>query len=89
MVLSAFNILMIGTALSFQYIGTMELLILIGLVALLMNTMLWLYDVRQVIVQSQPLIVEEDSEKIYQLHDHAREVAEEALQQYEEKQHQN
>ena len=89
MVLSAFNILMIGTALSFQYIGTVELLILIGLVALLMNTMLWLYDVRQVIVQSQPLIVEEDSEKVYQLHDHAREVAEEALQQYEEKQHQN
>jgi len=89
MVLSSFNILMIGAALSFQHIGTIELLILIALVALLMNTMLWLYDVRQVIVQSQPLVVEEDNEKIYQLRDHAREVAEEALQQYEEKQHQN
>ncbi len=78
--LSGFNILMIGTALSFQHIGTIELLLLIGLLALLMNTMLWLYDVRQVI--GQP-------EKAYQLRDHAREVAEEALQQYEEKQHQN
>ncbi|SEL46094.1 glycosyltransferase family 4 protein [Parapedobacter koreensis] len=88
-VLSSFNILMIGTALSFQHIGTIELLILIALIALLMNTMLWLYDVRQVIARTQPLIVEEDNEKIYQLRDHAREVAEEALQQYEEKQHQN
>ncbi|MBK1440527.1 undecaprenyl/decaprenyl-phosphate alpha-N-acetylglucosaminyl 1-phosphate transferase [Parapedobacter sp. ISTM3] len=87
--LSSFNVLMIGTALSFQHIGTIELLILIALIALLMNTMLWLYDVRQVIARAQPLIVEEDHEKIYQLRDHAREVAEEALQQYEEKQHQN
>lgn len=78
--LSGFNVLMIGTALSFQHVGTVELLILISLVALLMNTMLWLYDVRQVV--NQP-------EKAYQLRDHAREVAEEALQQYEEKQHQN
>ena len=87
--LSSFNVLMIGTALSFQQIGTVELLILIGLVALLLNTVLWLYDVRQAIVQSQTLVVEEDHEKVYQLRDHAREVAEEALQQYEEKQHQN
>ncbi len=87
--LSSFNVLMIATALSFQHIGTVELLILIGLIALLMNTMLWLYDVRQALVQSQALIVEEDQEKIFQLRDHAREVAEEALQQYEEKQHQN
>ncbi|WP_257670760.1 glycosyltransferase family 4 protein [Parapedobacter tibetensis] len=89
LVLSSFNVLMIGIALSFQQIGTVELLILIGLVALLMNSMLWLYDVRQVIVQPPTLVVEEDEEKIYQLRDHAREVAEEALQQYEEKQHQN
>lgn len=88
LILSAFNILMIGTALSFQFIGTIELLILIGLVALLMNSMLWLYDVRQVIVRSHSLAMQED-EKIYPLRDHAREVAEEALQQYEEKQHQN
>ena len=86
--LSAFNVLMIGTALSFQFIGTVELLILIGLTALLMNTMLWLYDVRQVIVRSQS-VATEDNEKLYPLRDHAREVAEEALQQYEEKQHQN
>lgn len=86
--LSAFNILIIGTALSFQFIGTMELLILIGLVALLMNSMLWLYDVRRVIARSNvPALQEED--EIYPLRDHAREVAEEALQQYEEKQHQN
>jgi len=88
LVLSAFNILMIGTALSFQFIGTLELLILIGLVALLMNTMLWLYDVRQVIVRSNTAILEDDGD-VYPLRDHAREVAEEALQQYEEKQHQN
>lgn len=88
LVLSAFNILMIGTALSFQFIGTVELLILIGLAALLMNTMLWLYDVRQVIVRSQSLVAEDNNEP-YPLRDHAREVAEEALQQYEEKQHQN
>ena len=88
LVLSGFNLLIIGTALSFQFIETVELLILIGLVALLMNTMLWLYDVRQVIVRSQ-LLGEEEEEKIYPLRDHAREVAEEALQQYEEKQHQN
>jgi len=88
LVLSAFNILMIGTALSFQFIGTVELLILIGLVALLMNTMLWLYDVRQVIARTQTVAIDED-DKIYPLRDHAREVAEEALQQYEEKQHQN
>ena len=87
LVLSAFNIVMIGTALSFHFIGTMELLILIGIVALLMNTMLWLYDVRQVIARSQSLM--EDDKRIYPLRDHAREVAEEALQQYEEKQHQN
>src|SRR3546814_434869 len=87
LVLSAFNIVMIGTALSFHFIGTVELLILIGLVALLMNTMLWLYDVRQVIARSQ-VVVGED-ERIYPLRDHAREVAEEALQQYEEKPHQN
>ncbi|MFB2118129.1 glycosyltransferase family 4 protein [Parapedobacter sp. 2B3] len=87
LVLSTFNIVMIGTALSFQFIGTVELLILIGLLALLMNTMLWLYDVRQVI-RSQSLVLDND-EKIYPLRDHAREVAEEALQQYEEKQHQN
>ncbi|MFC3198517.1 glycosyltransferase family 4 protein [Parapedobacter deserti] len=89
LVLSGFNVLIIGTALSFQHIGTIELLLLIALVALVMNTMLWLYDVRQVISQSQPLLVEEDKENVYQLRDHAREVAEEALQQYEEKQHQN
>src|SRR5690606_29700694 len=87
--LSSFNILMIGTALTFQHIGTIELLLLIALTALLMNTMLWLYDVRQAIGRAEPLVVEEDNEKIYQLRDHAREVAEEALQQYEEKQHQN
>lgn len=86
--LSAFNIVMIGTALSFQFIGTVELLILIGLVALMMNTMLWLYDVRQVIARSQSVGLEDDK-TIYPLRDHAREVAEEALQQYEEKQHQN
>ncbi len=84
--LSAFNILIIGTALTFHFIGTLELLILIGLVALLMNTMLWLYDVRQVIARSQSVV---SDEKMYPLRDHAREVAEEALQQYEEKQHQN
>jgi len=88
-VLSSFNVLMIGTALTFQQIGTIELLLLIAITALLMNTMLWLYDVRQAIGQAQPLLVNEDSEKIYPLRDHAREVAEEALQQYEEKQHQN
>jgi UDP-N-acetylmuramyl pentapeptide phosphotransferase/UDP-N-acetylglucosamine-1-phosphate transferase len=89
LVLSSFNILMIGTALSFQHIGTIELLILIALIALLTNTMLWLYDVRQVIIQPQAIAVKDDGDKIYQLRDHAREVAEEALQQYEEKQHQN
>lgn len=86
--LSSFNVLMIGTALSFQFIGNVELLILIGLVALLMNSMLWLYDVRQVIARSHALAADENSE-LYPLRDHAREVAEEALQQYEEKQHQN
>lgn len=88
LVLSAFNIVMIGTALSFHFIGTVELLILIGLIALVMNAMLWLYDVRQAIARSQSVAVEND-EKRYPLRDHAREVAEEALQQYEEKQHQN
>ena len=79
--LSGFNILMIATALTFQHIGTIELLVLIALCTLFMNTMLWLYDVRQAIGRTappQPLIV-----------DNARKVAEEALQQYEEKQHQN
>lgn len=90
LVLSGFNLLIIGFALTFQHIGTIELLLFIGLMALLMNTMLWLYDVRQAIVQSHTTAVEEeDTEKIYQLRDHAREVAEEALQQYEERQHQN
>src|SRR5690606_6637554 len=87
LVLSAFNMVMIGTALSFQFIGTVELLILIGLVALLLNTMLWLYDVRQVIVRSQA-VGAKDAEAISPLRDPAREVAGEALQQYEEKQHQ-
>ena len=89
LVLAAFNVVMIGTALTFQFIGTVELLILIGLVALLMNSMLWLYDVRQVIVRSQSLAAAENEKQVYPLRDHAREVAEEALQQYEEKQHQN
>ncbi|MGK6350738.1 glycosyltransferase family 4 protein [Parapedobacter sp. DT-150] len=90
LVLSSFNILVIGMALSFQHIGTVELLILIALTAVLMNTLLWLYDVRQAIVQAPPLVIEDnEGEKIYQLRDHAREVAEEAIQQYEEKQHQN
>ena len=90
LVLAGFNLLIIGFGLVFQHIGTVELLLVIGLVALLMNTMLWLYDVRQTIVH--PLVDEADefdNENIYQLRDHAREVAEEALQQYEEKQHQN
>ena len=93
--LAAFNVVMIGTALAFQFIGTTELLILIGLVALLMNSMLWLYDVRQVFARSQAaaetIVLEDsgDSEERFALRDHAREVAEEALQQYEEKQHQN
>ncbi len=89
LVLSAFNIGMIGTALSFQFIGTVELLVLISLIALLMNTMLWLYDVRQEIVRSQSVAALAEEEPIYPLRDHARELAEEALQQYEEKQHQN
>jgi len=78
LVLSGFNLAIIGTALTFQHIGAVELLLLLALSALLLNTMLWLYDVRQAIGRPQPLMV-----------DHAREVAEEALQQYEEKQHQN
>lgn len=90
LVLSGFNVLIIGFALFFQHIGTIELLIFIGLMALLMNTMLWLYDVRQAIVQSQVLVTEDKTDKqLYRLRDHAREVAEEALQQYEEKRHQN
>jgi len=89
LVLSGFNVVIIGFALFFQHIGTTELLIVIVLMALLMNMMLWLYDVRQAIVQSQTLANDEDAAGIYQLRDHAREVAKEALQQYEEKQHQN
>src|SRR5690606_15740487 len=89
LVLSGFNVVIIGFALFFQHIGTTELLIFIVLMALLMNMMLWLYDVRQAIVQSQTLANDEDAAGIYQLRDHAREVAKEALQQYEEKQHQN
>lgn len=77
-VLAGFNVLMIALALTFQHIGTVELLLLIGLSAFLMNTMLWLYDVRPTVSRNHPLVV-----------DHARKVAEEALQQYEEKQHQN
>ncbi|SFC03143.1 UDP-N-acetylmuramyl pentapeptide phosphotransferase/UDP-N-acetylglucosamine-1-phosphate transferase [Parapedobacter composti] len=84
--LSGFNMLMIGTALSFQHIGTVELLILMALIVLLMNTMLWLYDVRPEIPQ-QPVPAEDD-DRIYQLRDHTPETAE-ALPQYEEKQHQN
>lgn len=89
MVLSGFNVLMIATALIFQHIGTIDLLILMGLAALLMNTMLWLYDVRKAIEQPQAVTLEETGQHIYPLRDHAREVAEEALQQYEEKRHQN
>ncbi len=90
LVLSGFNLLIIGFALSFQHIGTVELLLFIGLMALLLNTMLWLYDVRQAIMQSQAQAADEvDNEKIYQLRDHAREMTEGPLQQYEEKQHQN
>ncbi|WP_257657337.1 glycosyltransferase family 4 protein [Parapedobacter lycopersici] len=90
LVLSGFNLLIIGFALSFQHIGTIELLLFIGLMALLLNTMLWLYDVRQAIMQSQAQAADEvDNEKIYQLRDHAREMTEGPLQQYEEKQHQN
>ena len=86
--LSAFNVVMIGTALSFHFIGTVELLMLIGIIALLVNTMLWLYDVRQGIAARSHTAAEADKQ-VYPLRDHAREVAEEALQQYEEKQHQN
>jgi len=89
LVLSGFNFLMIGTALTFQHIGTIELLLLIALTALLLNTMLWLYDVRKALSHGQPLVVKENNKEIFPLRDSAREVAEEALQQYEEKQHQN
>ena len=87
LVLSAFNVVIIGTALTFQFVGTMELLLLIGLAALLLNSMLWLYDVRM--TRSQAMAAKNSEEDLYPLRDHAREVAEEALQQYEEKQHQN
>jgi len=89
LVLSGFNFLMIGTALTFQHIGTIELLLLIALTALLLNTMLWLYDVRKALSHGQPLVVQENDKEIFPLRDSAREVAEEALQQYGEKQHQN
>ena len=89
LILASFNVLMIGTALSFQQMGTIELLILVGLVTLVMNAMLWLYDVRKAISRTEPLMMEDDGQHRYPLRDQAREVAEEALQQLGEKQHQN
>lgn len=88
--LSLLNIAMIAMALGLQHIGIVDMLILLGIVALLINTMLWLYDVRRVVVPGKPAVVpEKEKPSIFPLEGTARKLAEEALHQYEEKKHQN
>jgi UDP-GlcNAc:undecaprenyl-phosphate GlcNAc-1-phosphate transferase len=89
------NVVMIGIALFFQKIGTVNLLILISIVTLIVTTMLWLYDVtREIpeakeaeeILKSTSLL---DEKELYNLKEDTRKVAKDALTLLEEKQLRN
>ena len=89
------NVVMIGIALFFQKIGTVNLLILISIVTLIVTTMLWLYDVtREIpeakeadeILKSSSLL---DEKELYNLKEDTRKVAKDALTLLEEKQLRN
>lgn len=92
--LAAVNILYIGVAFGFQHIGTVDLLILTGILTLMLNTLLWLFDVRKsaiTIAKTTPAASEPHQSPLYpiDLEDQAHKLAQEAIQQLEEEAHKN
>lgn len=89
MTLAGFNLAMIVMAFTLQEIGTVNLLILITMVVLLLNTMFWLYDIGDNVSAEHSVLLDNTKSKVFPLKARSRKVAEEALQQLEEKQRQN
>lgn len=89
------NVVMIGIALFFQKIGTVNLLILISIVTLIVTTMLWLYDVTReipVTKEAEEMLKPSsllDEKELYNLKEDTRKVAKDALTLLEEKQLRN
>lgn len=90
--LAAVNLLYIGVAFGFQHIGTVDLLILTGILTLILNTLLWLFDVRKatsIETAPAPAVQEAHQPNLYTMEDQAHKLAQEAIQQLEEEAHKN
>lgn len=95
--LAAINLLYIGVAFGFQHIGTVDLLILVGILTLVLNTLLWLFDVRKTSVAPSstttavPIVPKTRATSLFapEIEDHAHKLAKEAIQQLEEEAHKN